>query len=181
MQVQVDTFTISPGETNLHPEALSKLEIEMIRSLVISILMFSGAAGCSSNKSPSIEFLNAGTVLPDGLPFSEAVRVDNTLYVSGMVGTKIGTLELVPGGIEAEARQTMDNIRLTLEAHGASMDDIVKCTVMLADISEWGTFNEVYKTYFKNNRFPARSALGANGLALNARVEVECIAVVGQN
>ena len=89
-------------------------------------------------------------------------------------------MDLVPGGIEAESRRTMENIRLTLEAHGASMDDVVKCTVMLADISEWGTFNEIYKTFFKD-RYPARSALGANGLALGARVEVECIAVVGQD
>ena len=74
----------------------------------------------------------------------------------------------------------MENIRLTLEAHGAWRDDVVKCTVMLADISEWGTFNQIYKTLFKN-RYPARIALGANGLALGARVEVECIAVVGRD
>ena len=107
------------------------------------------------------------------------MRVDDTLYVSGMVGVTPGTLQLVPGGIEPESRQTMENIRMTLEEHGATMDDIIKCTVMLADISEWGTFNEIYKTYF-TDRYPARSALGANGLALGARVEVECIAVVGQ-
>ena len=94
-----------------------------------------------------------------------------------MVGVKPGTTELVSGGIEAESHRTMENIRMTLEAHGASMDDVVKCTVMLADISEWSTFNEIYQTYF-NGRYPARSALGANGLALGARVEVECIAVV---
>ena len=74
----------------------------------------------------------------------------------------------------------MDNIRMTLEAHGATMEDVVKCTVMLADISEWSTFNEIYKTYFEE-RYPARSALGASGLALGARVEVECIAVVGSD
>ena len=66
---------------------------------------------------------------------------------------------------------------MTLAEHGATMDDIVKCTVMLADISEWGTFNEIYKTYFTDH-YPARSALGANGLALGARIEVECIAVL---
>ena len=66
---------------------------------------------------------------------------------------------------------------MTLEAHGASMDDVVKCTVMLADISEWNTFNQIYQDYF-TGRYPARSALGANGLALGARVEVECIAIV---
>lgn len=74
----------------------------------------------------------------------------------------------------------MENIRLTLEAHGASRDDAVNCNVMLADISKWDTFNKIYKTFFKD-RYPARSALGANGLALGARVEVECIAVVGRD
>jgi reactive intermediate/imine deaminase len=126
---------------------------------------------------PDVEFLNSGRVLPTGLPFSEAVRHGDTLWLSGQIGVVPGTLQLVPGGMEAEARQTMDNIRTTLEAHGLSMADVVKCTVMLADMAEWGRFNEIYRTYF-TGRFPARSALGANGLALGARVEVECIAAM---
>jgi enamine deaminase RidA (YjgF/YER057c/UK114 family) len=76
-----------------------------------------------------------------------------------------------------EARQTMENIRTCLEAHGCSMASLVKCTVMLADMSEWPAFNEVYASFFSGN-YPARSALGANGLALGARVEVECIAAI---
>ena len=124
----------------------------------------------------SVEFLNSGKVLPTNLPFSEAVRVGNTLYLSGQIGIVPGTMKLVPGGLKEEARQTMANIKTSLEAHGYSMSDIVKCTVMLADIGEWSTFNDVYKTFFVEH-YPARSALGANGLALGARVEVECIAV----
>ena len=149
----------------------------MPRSILLSVFLLLVVGGCETHHTPNVTFLNPGTVLPDGQPFSEAVRVDETLYLSGMVGVKPGTLELVPGGIKAESRQTMDNIRMTLEAHGASMDDVVKCTVMLADISEWSTFNEIYKTYF-TGRYPARSALGVNGLALGARLEVECIAVI---
>ena len=95
--------------------------------------------------------------------------------VSGQIGIKPGTLELVPGGIQPEARQALENIRMALEAHGYVLRDVVKCTVMLADIAEWATFNEVYKSYF-SAPYPARSALGANGLALGARVEVECLA-----
>ncbi|MCH2161541.1 MAG: Rid family hydrolase [Phycisphaerales bacterium] len=152
----------------------------MTRTALMSILLLAGAVGCATDRTPTVEFLDAGTILPEGFPFSEAVRVDHTLYLSGMVGLKPGTLELVPGGIEAESRRTMENIRMTLEAHGASMDDVVKCTVMLADISEWSAFNNIYQGYFKG-RYPARSALGANGLALGARVEVDCIAVVGDN
>lgn len=122
-----------------------------------------------------VEFLNSGEVLPTDLPFSEVVRVDDTLYLAGQIGLKPGTMELVAGGIEAEARQTLMNIRTVLQTHGYAMSDVVKCTVMLADIAEWGTFNQVYKEFFEAP-FPARSAFGASGLALDARVEVECIA-----
>jgi 2-iminobutanoate/2-iminopropanoate deaminase len=109
------------------------------------------------------------------LPFSAAVRAGDTLYLSGNIGNVPGTLDLAAGGIEGETRQTMENISGVLQEFGASLDDVVKCTVFLADMDEWGKMNAVYRTYFKNP--PARSALGASGLALNARVEIECIAV----
>ncbi len=123
-----------------------------------------------------VEYLESDKVLPRGLPFSEAVRVGDTLYLSALLGNKPGTLELVPGGIEAESRQTMENIRTVLQAHGYSTNDLVRCTVMLADIKDWAAFNEVYRTFFED-RFPARSAMGVAGLALGARVEIECLAV----
>lgn len=115
---------------------------------------------------------------PAELPFSEAVRVDDTLYLSGQIGVRPGTMTLVEGGMAAQARQTLDNIKATLASHGLDMDDIVKCTVMLADMSEWGGFNEVYRSYF-TPPYPARSAFGASGLALGGKLEVECIAVAG--
>jgi 2-iminobutanoate/2-iminopropanoate deaminase len=124
-----------------------------------------------------IEYLNEPGTENLGLPFSSAVRVDNMLYLSGALGNAPGTLELARGGIGPETRQTMENIKTTLEQFGSSMDRVVKCTVFLADMSEWGAMNEVYRTYFANP--PARSALGASGLALGARVEIECIATVG--
>lgn len=111
------------------------------------------------------------------LPFSEAVRVANTLYVSGQLGNAPGTLKLVPGGMAAEAQQTLENTKAVLERHGSSMDQVVKCTVFLADMKDWPAFNEVYVKFFTKN-LPARSALAAAGLALGARVEMECIAVV---
>lgn len=111
------------------------------------------------------------------LPFSEAVRVGDTLYVSGQIGNQPGTLTLVPGGIEPEARRALDNMKAILERHGSSLEHVAKCTVFLADIKEWPAFNQIYREYFKT-KLPARSALGANGLALGARVEVDCIAFV---
>lgn len=129
---------------------------------------------------PIVEHLNSGKVYPTGVPFSEAVKVGDTLYLSGQIGVKPGKLELVPGGIKEEGRQTLENLRTTLEAHGYSMRDVVKCTVMLADIGKWGEFNEIYKAFF-TAPYPARSALGTNGLALGAQVELECIAVRSAN
>jgi reactive intermediate/imine deaminase len=113
-------------------------------------------------------------------PFSSAVSVGNMLYLSGQMGTEIvdGAPKLVSGGIEAEARQTLENIKAILEKSGSSMDRVVKCMVMLADMSEWPKLNAVYASYFPGPK-PARSAWGANGLALGGRVEITCIATTG--
>jgi len=113
---------------------------------------------------------------PATLPFSPAVRVGNVLYLSGQLGVD-STGKLAPGGIEAETRQTLTNIKRLLEANGSSMDHVVKCLVMLADIGEWARMNTVYLTFFPVHK-PARSAFGATGLALGARLEIECIATL---
>ncbi len=123
------------------------------------------------------EYYPMATLGGQSLPFSEAVRVGNTLYVSGQIGNVPGSMKLVEGGLEAEARQALDNIKAIVERHGSSLDHVVKCTVFLADMKDWPAFNGIYRSYFTKN-LPARSALGANGLALNARLEVECIAAV---
>ncbi|MDX1646537.1 MAG: RidA family protein [Longimicrobiales bacterium] len=112
------------------------------------------------------------------LPFSEAVRVGDMLYLAGQVGNRPGEMAVVEGGIQAEARQTMENIGAVLERHGSSLERVVKCTVMIDEIDEWGAFNEVYVEFFPGPK-PARSAFGADGLALDAAVEVECWATVG--
>ncbi|MEE2783349.1 MAG: Rid family hydrolase [Pseudomonadota bacterium] len=123
------------------------------------------------------EYLNPPGDAALGLPFSDAVKVGNLLILSGKLGTKPGTTDLVQGGIKAEARQALENIKTSLERYGASLEDVVKCTVMIADIAEWPDFNEVYVTYFPGPK-PARSAFGAAGLAFNGRVELECWAEV---
>jgi reactive intermediate/imine deaminase len=126
---------------------------------------------------PSVEYLASPEQQALGLPFSEAVRVGDMLYLSGQIGTLPGSMTLVEGGIQSETRQTMENIRDVLQRYGSSLDRIVKCTVMVADMSEWPALNEVYVEFFTGPK-PARSALGANGLALGARVEIECWATV---
>jgi len=111
-----------------------------------------------------------------GLPFSPAIRVGNIIYLSGQLGNKMGTRELVPGGIEAETRQTLENIKTVVEAAGSSMGKVFKCTVFLADIADYGKMNEVYATFFSKDP-PTRSTIAGSGLALGARVEIECMAV----
>ncbi len=115
----------------------------------------------------------------EGLPFSSAVRVGNLLYLSGQIGTLPGSRELAGGGIAAETRQTMENIKQVLEYSGSSMDQVVKCTVFLLNIGDYAAMNEVYASFFENDP-PARSTLAASGLALGAQVEIECIALVGK-
>jgi len=140
----------------------------------VSIVLLA-AAPLLAGERPRVEYLSSGKVMPADLPFSEAVRVGDVVFLSGQIGILPGTRELAPGGIAGEAKQTMENIRATLTGIGLGMGDLVKCTVMLDDMAEWGAFNEVYKTFF-DGRYPARSAFGADGLAIGAKVEVECIA-----
>ena len=107
-------------------------------------------------------------------PFSEAVRVDDMVFLSGMLGTD-STGALVPGGIGPETRQALENIKAALARNGVGMDRVVKCTAMLADIAEWPAMNQVYATYFPGPK-PARSAFATNGLVRGARIELECFA-----
>ncbi|MES2624462.1 MAG: Rid family hydrolase [Pseudomonadota bacterium] len=123
------------------------------------------------------DFIASKETLALGLPFSDAVRIDNLLIMSGQLGVNPTTFKLVDGGIEAETRQIFSNMERILAASGLKLDAIVKCTVMIADIGEWPLFNTLYVSYFPGNK-PARSAFGANGLALGARVELECWAVL---
>lgn len=153
-------------------------------TLVLAALALAAcdAASSRTNSAPAaapaadLQFLH-----PFGAPtrpFSPAVRVGNLIYLAGQIGADAsagGTV--VSGGIAAETRQVMENIKRVAEAAGSSMDRLAKCTVFMADMKEWDAMNEVYRTFFTAPNFPARSALGVNGLALNARVEIECIAV----
>ncbi|MGH7997890.1 MAG: RidA family protein [Brasilonema sp.] len=126
----------------------------------------------------SVEYLTSPETTSMNLPFSEAVRVGNMLYLSGVIGNIPGKKQLVSGGIKAETKQTMENLKRILERHGSSIDQMIKCQVMLAYLKEWDAMNEVYLSYFSASRLPARSALGVHSLVLNARVEIECMATV---
>ena len=139
---------------------------------IVSLLVLAGPA---LSQVDDVEYFSAAGPGGRVLPFSDAVRVGNLLFLSGKLGTTADGL--APGGISGETRQALENIKASLERHGSSMDRVVKCTVFLADMAEWGQMNEVYVTFFGDN-LPARSALGTSGLALGGRVEIECIGVI---
>ncbi len=129
---------------------------------------------CASTAVRPAEYLGTNPAGPPR-PFSPAVRLNGFLYLSGQVGSD-STGKVVAGGIKTETKQVMENIGRVLTANGSSFSRVVKCTVFLADMGEWGAMNEVYATFFPADKRPARSAMGVNGLALGARTEIECIA-----
>ena len=157
--------------------------MKLVLGAAASVIAFSVAADAqkkdAAKQAPSqnatIEYQSASN--PSARTLSDFVRVGNILYLSGKLGMD-STGNLVAGGIGPETRQTMENIKAVLEKNGSSMDNVIKCTVMLADIKEWADMNTVYVTFFKKERLPARSALGVSGLVRNARVEIECMATL---
>lgn len=141
-----------------------------MRRLLALALVF--ASACAPRTS-DVQFLPR----PDAPgPFSEAVRVDDMLFLSGVLGTD-STGRLVRGGIGPETRQALENIKAALARNGLTMGHVVKCTAMLADIADWPAMNAVYATYFPGPK-PARSAFGGVQLVFNARMELECMAAV---
>jgi reactive intermediate/imine deaminase len=125
-----------------------------------------------------IERIGVPSLNGQRLPFSTAVRAGNTVYLSGALG--IGPDGKLAEGMAAQAKAAMDNLGAGLKQAGLGWGDVAKCTVFLADMKDWPAFNQVYVTYFPDKKFPARSAFGANGLAMGALLEVECIAYSGK-
>lgn len=156
----------------------NKLSIGNVLSSVLIAACSLGLA-ISTNAAPIVATptysLSTPLFLGDGdpYPFSEAVRVGNTLYMSGQIGFKDG--KLVKGGIKTETKQALDNIEMVLLKYGYQKSDIIKCMAMLTDMDDFGDFNTVYKTEL-SKPYPLRSAFGIVELAAGASVEIECIA-----
>ncbi|MDX1362577.1 RidA family protein [Arenibacter latericius] len=108
-------------------------------------------------------------------PFSDAVQVGNLFYLSGQIGIDNKTRTIVSGGIVAETKQTIKNIQEVLLHHGMNLNNVVKCTVILNSMADFATFNEVYSNYFPQK--PARTTFAASGLAMDAKIEIEVVAV----
>jgi len=152
------------------------MKLALALALAIGVLIMSSPAEGQSR--PAVEYFGHPSVNGQPLPFSDAVRVGDVLYLSGQIG--LGPDGKLPYGIEAQTRQAMDNIGAVLKARGLSHGDLFHCTVFLADMKDWPLFNKVYVPYFPAGKLPARSAFGANGLALGALLEIECQAYAGK-
>ena len=139
------------------------------------IISFFFICGNQESNSQEIEYINSSESKKKNYPFSEATVVNDIIYLSGQIGT-LENGKLIDGGIKAETRQTMLNIKSVLEKNGSSLEKVFKCTCMLADIKDWGEMSIEYKKFFTKN-MPARSAFAGSGLALNAKIEIECWAV----
>jgi reactive intermediate/imine deaminase len=149
----------------------------MKAAIALAAILFLSEPAMTQDHS-KIERIGEPTLNGQRLPFSTAVRAGDTVYLSGALG--IGPDGKLADGLEAQARQAMDNLGAGLKSAGLGWGDVVKCTVMIDNMADWPAFNKVYVTYFPDGKFPSRSAFGADGLALGALLEVECIAYAGK-
>ena len=145
-------------------------------SIATGVILMTSPADAAPR--PVVQHYGNPTLNGQPLPFSEAVRVGDVLYLSGQLGR--GPDGKLPDGIEAQTRQTLDNIGATLKLAGLTHADIFHCTAMLDDMKLWPDFNKAYVTYFPEGKRPARSAFGTSGLALGALIELECQAYAGK-
>jgi reactive intermediate/imine deaminase len=149
--------------------------MKAIVAIATGAMLMTSAA--NAQPRPTVEHYGKPALNGQALPFSDAVRVGDVLYLSGQLG--IGADGKLPDGIEAQTKQTLDNIGAILKRAGVGYEDVFHCTVMLSDMANWPAMNKVCVTYFPEGKRPARSAFGANGLALGALIELECQAHAG--
>ena len=155
------------------------MKVKLILSIIVISLIFYSCVKFKDTHSEvdnNIVFINSQSNIDSGYPFSEATIVNGIIYLSGEIGT-LPDGNLISGGIIQETRQTLTNIKNKLEKIGGSMDDIFKCTCMLSDIKDWPLMSQEYKKFFNSDKLPARSAFAGSGLALGAKLEIECMAV----
>ena len=147
--------------------------IQIYRIKILSILIF--FSSCSNVIHNDVEYFVSETSKELNFPFSDAAIVGNIIYVSGQIGSKPGTREVVEGGISAETTQTLNNIKMVLNDLGSNSDKIFKCLCMLEDINDYNEMNKAYTTFFNSrNNLPSRSTFAGSGLALGAKIEIEC-------
>lgn len=145
--------------------------MRILLATATAVLMMASAAEAAPPR-PAVEHFGRPNLSGQPLPFSDAVRVGDILYVSGQLG--IGPDGKLPDGIEAQTRQAMENVGAILKRAHVGYDRIFHCTAFLADMKDWPAFNKVYVGYFPDGPLPARSAVDVDGLALGGLLELEC-------
>ncbi len=148
-----------------------KYTLIFLISFLLSLLVINSC----EHQSATVNFIKSHEPKRQNTPFSDVVIVDNMLFLSGQIGRDHSKSELVEGGIQAQTRQTIENIKAVLEHNQSDLSHVVKCTVILSDIQDFDAFNEIYKQYFPNK--PARTTFAASGLAAGALIEIEVVAV----
>ena len=149
-----------------------------MNGIAAAALTLSASALAAPPERSAVEYFPAPASGGQPAPYANAVRAGDMLYLSGQTGDVDGQLK---EGFEAQARQSLDNVGAVLKQRGLAFSDVVKCTVMLSDMSKWSAFNAIYVPYFPSGKLPARSAIGANGLAGGALIELECWAYAGKH
>tara|TARA_R110000787_G_scaffold105825_13_gene213406 strand:+ start:823 stop:1317 length:495 start_codon:yes stop_codon:yes gene_type:complete len=144
--------------------------IKTIILLAVVFILFS----CQDNQKTDIKFIESTVESRKNAPFSDAVEVNGLLFLTGQIAKDHTTGKLVDGGIEAETKQVLNNIKDVLEANGSDMKHIIKCTVILSDINDFKKMNKVYRTFFTDNK-PARTTFAAD-LVPGAKIEIEVVA-----
>ena len=151
--------------------------MKLALAIATGVLIMTSAAADAQTR-PGMEHLGRPNLNGKPLPFSDAVRVGDVLYLSGQLG--IGSDGKLPDGIDAQTKLALDNVGAILKRAGLGYQDVFHCTAMLADMKDWPAMNKVYVTYFPEGKRPARSAFGTSGLALGALIELECQAYAGK-
>jgi len=147
--------------------------IHILRIKILSILIL--FISCSDQTNNDAEYFVSEISKELNFPFSDAAIVGDIIYVSGQIGSKPGTRQVVEGGIFAETIQTLNNIKMILNDLGSNSNKIFKCLCMLEDISDYTEMNNAYTMFFNSrDNLPSRSTFAGSGLALGAKIEIEC-------
>ena len=142
---------------------------------LFTILSLICCSTLSSQEDSVITFHQSHEEKKRSAPFSDVVEAGNLFFLSGQIGMDHSTRTMVVPGIKTETEQAIKNIKAVLEHHGLTLNNVVKCTVILSTMDDFSAFNEVYSRYFTKK--PARTTFAAGGLARNAKVEIDVIAV----
>ncbi len=143
--------------------------------VLVLVFAFAMCSPISAQESTELIFHASHEEKKQGAPFSDVVQAGNLYFLAGQIGMDHSTRTMVDGGITAETEQVIKNIAEVLKQHGLTLDQVVKCTVILSTMDDFGAFNEVYTQYF--TRKPARTTFAASGLARNAKIEIEALAI----